>query len=249
MNNEVEKGNLRRCLDNCRQWADDIVIYDDGSTDDSVAVASEYTDHIILGETRDFTRELFHKDRLLQYALTLKPDWIFWIDADEILDREGTVGDLRKLAEEAPPEVEACSFFLVNLWRSETYYRTDGPFATEWFIRLWRVVPGMHIKAEVGLDRPSYPSHIKNPVRSSIRMLHYHFADYKKMLWGAGLGLKSKEELQEIVRKGHFILDERNLLCHLVPTEWFPPENVPKREWPTPKAVSLEEMKVYDELD
>jgi hypothetical protein len=84
MFNESSRGNLRRCLGNCKQWADDIVIYDDASTDDSVAVAREYTDHIIVGKENCFRRELYHKEELLEYALTLSPDWIFWIDCDEI---------------------------------------------------------------------------------------------------------------------------------------------------------------------
>ena len=59
MYNESSKGNLERCLVNCKQWADDIVIYDDASTDDSVEVAEKYTEHIIRGEVNNFYEELY----------------------------------------------------------------------------------------------------------------------------------------------------------------------------------------------
>jgi len=244
--NESERGNIRRCLENMRQFCDEICFYDDASTDDSVKVAREYTPHIIEGDKHCFQRELFHKQLLLEYALKLNPRWIWWQDCDEILDRKGTEGDLRQLAEHAPAEVEAYSFFLVNLWRSETFARTDGLFATEWFIRLWRVIPEMHIKAEVGLDRPSYPCHIRNPVRSSIRMLHYHFVDYKRLLWSSVGGL-TREELVEAA-KSHFILDQRNLQCHRVPVDWFPKENVPCDRWKKPRSVPFEEMKTWRDI-
>ena len=95
MYNEADKGNLERCLINCKQWADDIVIYDDASTDNSVEVAQKYTKHIIRGKVNKFCAELDHKQQLLELALTLNPDWIMWMDCDEILDRKGTLGGLQ----------------------------------------------------------------------------------------------------------------------------------------------------------
>ena len=47
MYNEVLKGNLERCLNNLKLYCDEIVIYDDASTDNSIKVASKYTEHII----------------------------------------------------------------------------------------------------------------------------------------------------------------------------------------------------------
>jgi len=35
LKDELDKGNLVRCLNNARLWADDIVIYDDCSSDGS----------------------------------------------------------------------------------------------------------------------------------------------------------------------------------------------------------------------
>ena len=126
MYNEATKGNLVRCLENVRQWADEICIYDDGSTDNSVEIAERFTKHIIRGKQNDFCRELTHKQELLEYALRLSPDWIMWIDCDEIMDRDATEGGLRRLAEDAPEGVDAFCFRQINLWRSQTFARTDS---------------------------------------------------------------------------------------------------------------------------
>ena len=87
--NELENGHLIRCLENCRQWADEIFIYDDASTDGSWKVYFDYTDkdHVIFGKGRDFQAEIFHKQELLSLVQKSNPDWIFWQDGDAILNR------------------------------------------------------------------------------------------------------------------------------------------------------------------
>ena len=101
--NENETGNLRRCLDNCKKWADEIFIYDDCSIDGSQEVYLEYTDkdHIIFGTTRNFTEELFHKQQLLELTLKSNPDWIGWIDGDTTLSRTLTE-NCKQILEELP---------------------------------------------------------------------------------------------------------------------------------------------------
>ena len=43
LRNELENGNLIRCLENCKKWADDIYIYDDCSDDGSQEIYQKYT--------------------------------------------------------------------------------------------------------------------------------------------------------------------------------------------------------------
>ena len=250
MYNEMEKGNLVRCLENVRQWADDIVIYDDASTDDSVSVAKEYTPHIILGETNMISEELYHKQQLLELALTLSPDWIMWIDCDEIMDRDATLGGLRKLAESATIGVDGYSFHELNLWRSQTYARTDSLFSSSWFCRLWRVVPGMKIETATGVHMRLYPITIKNVERVPFEVIHYGFWDYKKMLIkiGGPLGCGDREEIQKIA-PSNWILNETECSCYRVQEDVFPPENVPQDIWPEPKPLAIEDLVPYAEIE
>jgi len=247
MFNEVTKGNLERCLINCQQWADEIVIYDDASTDNSVEVAERYTKHIIRGEVNNFFEELAHKQRLLELALTL------WVDCDEILDRTGTLGGLRLLAEKGlKVDVDAYSFHETNFWRSETYYRTDTLFDKGWFVRLWKVVPGMSLLVENGLHKVLHPQNIReeNIIKSGIRVLHYGFADYDYCLKHIG-AIPEHGWDKSTFRKlapDNWILNETKCLCHRVPVEWYPEENIPEDRWDKPKPRTIASLKSQEEL-
>lgn len=254
MYNESSKGNLERCLINCKQWADEIVIYDDASTDDSVAVAEKYTKYIIRGKENNFYQELQHKQQLLDLALTLNPDWIMWMDCDEILDRNGTTGGIRKLAEEnSTKDVDAFSFHQTNLWRSQTYYRTDTMFDKGWFVRMWKVVPGIKFHIEEGLHRDLFPMTIRHSkiVKSDIRVIHYGFSDYRNTI--IHIGATPKEGWnRETFRKlapNNWILNETECACHKVPIEWYPKENIPEDKWPQPKPRTIDSLKSLEELD
>jgi len=249
MYNESSKGNLDRCLANCKQWADDIVIYDDASTDDSVEVALKYTKYIIRGVVNDFNKELAHKQQLLDYALTLNPDWIMWMDCDEIVDRAGTNGGLRKLAETGTHD--AYSFHQANLWRSQTYYRVDTLFDKGWFIRLWKVQEGISFFVEPGLHKLLYPKTIKTIAKSDIRIIHYGFSDYKQTLVHIGAMVQhgwNKETFTKLA-PANWILNETQCTCHKMPVDWFPVENIPKDVWEEPKPRTIESLKSYEELE
>jgi len=252
MYNEASKGNLERCLENCKQWADDIVIYDDASTDNSIEVASKYTKYIIRGVVNNFCKELEHKQQLLDYALTLDPDWIMWVDCDEILDRKGTIGGLRKLAQVGlKTDVDAYSFHETNLWRSHTYHRVDTLFDIGWFVRLWKVQPGLAFFVESGLHKVLYPLNIKKIEKSDIRIIHYGFADYKGTLKHIGAMPKdgwTKKTFCKLAPK-NWILNETACKCNKVPIEWYPKENIPEDIWEEPKPRTIESLKSYDQLE
>lgn len=71
-----EAANLRACLESVA-WADEIVVVDSGSTDDTVAIAREFTPHVHVHDWPGFGVQ---KNRALGYATN---EWVFSIDADE----------------------------------------------------------------------------------------------------------------------------------------------------------------------
>jgi glycosyltransferase involved in cell wall biosynthesis len=83
--NELEKGNLKRFYKHIKSVADAIVIYDDGSTDGSFEYSLKQTPYVIRGSKNDFKSEISHRQLMLQKALELSPDFILWLDADEVL--------------------------------------------------------------------------------------------------------------------------------------------------------------------
>ena len=203
MYNESITGNLYRCLENCKEWATQIIIYDDKSTDDSVKLAEKYTKHIILGEKNEWTKETFHKQKLLNYIhnMSEKPDWLLWIDCDEIVDRN-CIQNLQNFCEKNKNnDICGFSFQQINLWRSESYYRTDGvlygenPKGAGWFVRLWRYTPNIKMTEIQGSDQRLYPITIQNIQPCDFKIIHYGFSNYKMLMKHIGVHLSDKQQL------------------------------------------------------
>src|SRR5450759_4803467 len=72
-----EAANIRACLESVA-WADEIVVVDSASTDDTVSIAKEMGTQVhVLPDWPGFGPQ---KNRALNYA---SKDWVFSIDADE----------------------------------------------------------------------------------------------------------------------------------------------------------------------
>lgn len=71
-----EAQHVGRCLDSV-SFADEIIVLDSGSTDDTVAICQRYTPHVHVTDWPGFGLQ---KQRALDHATA---DWVFSIDADE----------------------------------------------------------------------------------------------------------------------------------------------------------------------
>lgn len=75
--NEADK--IRRCLE-AVGWADEIVVVDQSSIDETAAICREYTDKVFVVSNKRYCEP----DRKTAIAHT-KNDWILYIDADEVV--------------------------------------------------------------------------------------------------------------------------------------------------------------------
>ncbi|MFK7779343.1 MAG: glycosyltransferase family 2 protein [Gimesia sp.] len=71
-----EEASIRECLASI-VWADEIIVLDSGSTDQTIAICKEYTDKVHETDWPGFGPQ---KNRALQYATK---EWVLSIDADE----------------------------------------------------------------------------------------------------------------------------------------------------------------------
>jgi glycosyltransferase involved in cell wall biosynthesis len=71
-----EAHNIRACLESVA-WADEIIVVDSGSTDETVAIAREFTSRVYSHDWPGFGAQ---KNRALGYATG---DWVLSLDADE----------------------------------------------------------------------------------------------------------------------------------------------------------------------
>ena len=96
-----EEDNLARCLDSISDIADEIIIIDTGSIDDTMNIAKKYGARIYMRQWQnDFS---YHRNQALKYAMG---DWIIEIDADEELmeiDRK----DFRNILRTIPDSINA----------------------------------------------------------------------------------------------------------------------------------------------
>lgn len=181
--NEIRKNNLHRFISHIKPYITDLVVYDDGSTDGSYELLSTVTPYIIRGARNDFTNEIFHKQKLLELALSLNPDFILWLDIDEVLSKNTDINSLCNFVN--THNFDGLALREINFWRSNRYKRTDSLYADGMFVRLWKVRPGMKYECESGLHCKQYPSTITNIVYiEDIQygcVLHYGFSDYNNL--------------------------------------------------------------------
>ena len=76
-------------------WADEILVVDSGSTDDTVEVARRYTDRVITTEWLGYGAQKNHAASLAQH------DWILSLDADERVT-EPLAAEIRNVLARAP---------------------------------------------------------------------------------------------------------------------------------------------------
>ena len=74
-----EELNIRRCLESVA-WADELIVLDSGSTDNTVAIAREFTSNVF---STDWQGYGIQKQRALSRA---SGDWVLNLDADEFVD-------------------------------------------------------------------------------------------------------------------------------------------------------------------
>jgi glycosyltransferase involved in cell wall biosynthesis len=71
-----EANNIKRCLDSVT-WADEIIVVDSGSTDNTVVLCQQYTSQVLQTDWPGYGPQ---KNRALQQATG---DWVLALDADE----------------------------------------------------------------------------------------------------------------------------------------------------------------------
>lgn len=194
-----EEAMLSRCLESVRD-ADEIIVCDTGSTDNTVSIAREFTKNVFC----DYSwNDDFSEAR--NYALSkCTGDWVLSIDADEVLE-EGGIERVREL-------VLTCKHAVgIKMICSTTSYHVP---------RLFRNMPSIYWKGRIhetiGLldyDRSSVvitygssPAHLLDPMRN-VRILerdHFENPDDTRTMYYLGREYayyKDWEKAEEMLEK------------------------------------------------
>jgi glycosyltransferase involved in cell wall biosynthesis len=155
---------LDQCLKSVKDFVDEIVIVDTGSTDGTVEIARKYTDKVYFHPWEGSFSQA--RNQALAYA---SGDWVFQIDGDEELVQ----GSGEKLREAARNAGDADAFH-VNII---SIYSNGAKTARHNFERLFRNNGVIHYEGIVH-NRVEGPAKIKE---SKIELMHYGYnVDEKK---------------------------------------------------------------------
>ncbi|MDP3880945.1 MAG: glycosyltransferase [bacterium] len=174
--NEVQTGHLERVLKQMKDICSDIVVCDCGSTDGSKEFAQKYTKHVLSAEN-DFKNEIKAKAEMLDYTLGLNPDWILWLDADEVFERNAEIGAIRKLCALGEQRgIDGFEFPEMNLWKDTRHYRIDEFWNKGSYVRLWKNNGKLSFPKEGGLHKKQHPDGLDKIEKSDLAVIHYGFS-------------------------------------------------------------------------
>lgn len=118
-----EASDIGRALESVR-WADEIVVIDSGSTDDTVAIARRYTDRVCVREWPGYAAQ-----KNIAASLT-SHDWILSVDADERVTPE-LAQEIRAILATEPSaaafRIPRVTFHLGRWIRSTDWYPDHQP--------------------------------------------------------------------------------------------------------------------------
>jgi len=121
-----ESLHISRCLQSI-EWADEIIVLDSGSDDDTVSLCHQYTDKVFETDWPGFGQQ---KQRAVDKA---QGDWIFSIDADEVVTAE-----LRQEIETAIQHKTAQGFAIPRLSNYCGRQIQHSGWSPDYTIRLFR---------------------------------------------------------------------------------------------------------------
>lgn len=165
---------IKECLNRLVELVDEIVIVDNDSTDGTLDVYKKYPQIVAVKKTKGFDEG---RDKILAHTLakSRKPDWILWIDADEVFEEALT----RKVLDNymADESLGSVWFRLYHFWGSKTHYRVDGPWLSYTAApqrMMWRETGKQYFR-DMKFHNGGIMGVEKRRVNSSFRLKHFGY--------------------------------------------------------------------------
>jgi glycosyltransferase involved in cell wall biosynthesis len=169
---------INECLNRLSNLVDNIVIVDNGSTDGTLEEYKKFPKIKKIKKTKGFDEG---RDKCLAHKLakSLDPDWILWVDGDEIFERVVKREDLDKYMRIS--SLDVVSFRLFHFWTSKKKYRVDGAWNRYTSFpqrQMWRNTPEAYFK-NIPFHNGGIQGLKGKVITSPIRIKHYGYIDEK----------------------------------------------------------------------
>lgn len=121
-----ETAHIREAIASVLPLCERVFVFDDHSTDDTVGIAQSFGNRcVVLRSPFEGLDEARDKNYVLELLVAVAPDWVLWIDGDEVLERRGPAA-LRAAA--ASHQVSNYSLRVAFLWDHPMRVRIDGVY-------------------------------------------------------------------------------------------------------------------------
>ena len=172
---------IKQSIESVYDFCDEIVIFDDNSTDNTKQICSQFDKVVDIHTKTDSSfDEARDRNFLLDMALKRNPTIVLSLDGDEIF-----LPDSGKIIQEEIdilyPENSVFEFQLLTLWDKPEQIRFDGDFSSFWQKRMFRLKDQ---PSDLKIFDSPYPGNLhcgsiptniigtENPIRSNAKIIH-----------------------------------------------------------------------------
>ena len=122
-----ESARIHEVITSVLPLCDRVLIFDDHSTDETVEICRSFGEAVtVLYSPFEGLDEARDKNHLMAEIQQLEPEWVLWIDGDEVLEKNGP-DKLRRAADQHRGQ-PSYSLRVAYLWDDDRQMRTDGIF-------------------------------------------------------------------------------------------------------------------------
>lgn len=132
-----EGAHIREVLAQALRLCQRAFVFDDHSTDDTISICESFGDTVtVLRSPFQGLDEARDKNFLLERVMLENPEWILWIDGDEVLEASGP--EKIRAAVTQAPRAAAWYLQIAYLWNDPEQVRIDGLFGNFRRLSLFR---------------------------------------------------------------------------------------------------------------
>jgi hypothetical protein len=219
-NEILREGDLYRVLACLAATCNGGVLCDDASTDGTrehlrawVAARTAWSLLEVSPAEQAFEKEIAVKQVMLDFlharARTETFDWILWLDGDEELVHRGGLplsSGLRTWLNDFDAHgAPGVRMHYTQLWKNESWARTDQGFDDGSFVKLWRYHPDLSFDTTPGTHRSQFPQQIEYAACETaipIEVIHYGNVG-KNLVWKAVQYAEGRGGVDRHIAFGH----------------------------------------------